>query len=196
MDAAAEGWPGMACSPSVAVEVPVCLRGKMAEEMARRMLSGDWVYWTSEECEASMIEKPSRSFLLGAQKHFGMKRTRVEDKACAWCGICSIGARKCSNCLVTYYCDGACQRLHWRIHKGVCWQPAPRVSNEEALVLPDYQCCHSYVEVCQDAGAMPLLIVSRTLFIEYFGSAGEQRTLLELAAKGRPAQYFLNVTFP
>ncbi|KAJ7033142.1 hypothetical protein C8F04DRAFT_1105251 [Mycena alexandri] len=39
---------------------------------------------------------------------------------CSWCGNPSAALRKCAGCSKTRYCDGSCQRLHWKEHKRAC----------------------------------------------------------------------------
>ena len=38
------------------------------------------------------------------------------------CAACHKPTRafECSRCLMTYYCSKACQRSHWKVHKGLC----------------------------------------------------------------------------
>ncbi len=139
------------------IRLPAFLHGKMAEELARRFITNDWVYWSTDDCQVATLEQPEASYLLNAQKGMGMKRTHVADKSCAWCGISNTNVCKCAACLVTYYCDAFCQRAHWPQHKVTCKEPAPSVSNQYALVLPDYECCRRYVAGCQEDAAMPLL---------------------------------------
>ncbi|KAJ7098295.1 hypothetical protein C8R44DRAFT_811280 [Mycena epipterygia] len=39
---------------------------------------------------------------------------------CSWCGNPSAVLRKCAGCSKTRYCDGACQKSHWKEHKRAC----------------------------------------------------------------------------
>jgi hypothetical protein len=185
--------------------VPVFLHGKMSEELKRRVLEQDWQYWRIDEdvCAVRVLGEPSVNFLLDAQKALGIKRTHEEDKSCARCGIVNANPRKCAFCLRTYYCDAVCQRAHWTEHNGFCEQPTPGVLNVWALALPRYPTMNAVAGMCAgeasrwpSTGYMSLLIASRTRFREVFGERSEERTILELAARGRPSQLRLNVTFP
>jgi hypothetical protein len=40
--------------------------------------------------------------------------------ACAQCGTVAPNLKLCVRCLRVRYCNGACQKLHWRTHKREC----------------------------------------------------------------------------
>ncbi|KAJ7154762.1 hypothetical protein C8R46DRAFT_1005859 [Mycena filopes] len=45
----------------------------------------------------------------------------VELYRCSWCGNPSAALRKCAGCSQARYCDGSCQKLHWKdSHKRAC----------------------------------------------------------------------------
>ncbi|KAJ6532723.1 hypothetical protein DFH09DRAFT_993655 [Mycena vulgaris] len=46
--------------------------------------------------------------------------SHVELYRCSWCGNPSAILRKCAGCSKTRYCDGSCQKLHWKEHKRAC----------------------------------------------------------------------------
>lgn len=59
-----------------------------------------------------VYDKDLKKFLISTGKHF----TRV----CASCGRENPSMFKCSRCHVDRYCNAACQRAHWTIHKPIC----------------------------------------------------------------------------
>ncbi|KAJ7512500.1 hypothetical protein B0H11DRAFT_1951488 [Mycena galericulata] len=46
--------------------------------------------------------------------------SRVTLFRCSWCGNPSAVLRKCAGCSKARYCDGACQKSHWKEHKRSC----------------------------------------------------------------------------
>lgn len=44
------------------------------------------------------------------------------QKSCAKCLKTDVPLRDCAKCLSTSYCNRACQRAHWKIHKKACAQ--------------------------------------------------------------------------
>ncbi|KAJ6572053.1 hypothetical protein B0H19DRAFT_1132370 [Mycena capillaripes] len=44
----------------------------------------------------------------------------VELYRCSWCGNPSAILRRCAGCSKTRYCDGSCQKSHWKEHKKAC----------------------------------------------------------------------------
>ena len=41
-------------------------------------------------------------------------------RTCELCGTKSRRMKKCSGCRLAHYCDAACQKSHWSLHKGCC----------------------------------------------------------------------------
>ncbi|KAF8217753.1 hypothetical protein K438DRAFT_1656655 [Mycena galopus ATCC 62051] len=46
--------------------------------------------------------------------------SHLELYRCSWCGNPSAVLRKCAGCSKARYCDGSCQKLHWKDHKKAC----------------------------------------------------------------------------
>ena len=59
---------------------------------------------------------PSSSPPPGARPHHPEKK----GKLCWFCGTTGVPLKKCSVCAVALYCDGACQKVDWKAHKGQC----------------------------------------------------------------------------
>ncbi|KXS16977.1 hypothetical protein M427DRAFT_55005 [Gonapodya prolifera JEL478] len=60
------------------------------------------------------------------------------ESVCAAVGCTNLTPkRKCSRCIITIYCDDACQRAHWKLHKPVCredfWNVEGVVPPEESM---------------------------------------------------------------
>ena len=49
-----------------------------------------------------------------------LNKPDVEVGACAACSASRTKLMKCSRCNRVKYCDDACQRAHWPIHKKTC----------------------------------------------------------------------------
>ena len=96
--------------------------------------------------------------------------------------------RKCSRCRIVYYCSHRCQRRGWSAHKQVCQPPEPQVEACVGILLPDLVCFHAYQRFhdprCEDPA--PTCIVSTEQYVERFGEAQLRKTILTLAAHGRP----------
>ena len=41
---------------------------------------------------------------------------------CDSCGQSSMKTKRCSGCKTTRYCDAACQKSHWPVHRRMCRQ--------------------------------------------------------------------------
>jgi hypothetical protein len=39
---------------------------------------------------------------------------------CAHCNTAATDLKKCSRCKCTFYCNAACQKAHWKLHKAIC----------------------------------------------------------------------------
>ncbi len=49
--------------------------------------------------------------------------------SCSQCGFDLVENRKkCSKCLVVYYCSEECQRAHWKLHKNFCVEDSELVA--------------------------------------------------------------------
>ncbi|KAJ6469483.1 hypothetical protein C8R45DRAFT_1017230 [Mycena sanguinolenta] len=46
--------------------------------------------------------------------------SNVELYRCSWCGNPSAILRKCAGCSKARYCDGSCQKSHWKEHRRTC----------------------------------------------------------------------------
>ncbi len=181
--------------PITFIPVPECLHGRLAMEIARRMAEHDWQYWLSEELPINEYMEPKVDFQLACQKMLGIKRSHVDCKVCAACGVVCTSRLKCGKCLVTYYCDAVCQRAHWREHRDECRPPSPKVRSEYAVALPDCSASRRYVDACKMSGAMALCVVSREYFEEQFCKEAYLKTLVRLAYSGRTHPYLLAVTY-
>jgi len=64
------------------------------------------------------IVVPSESFTKHGDTFKSVKASKI-FATCENCGI--VGAfKKCAGCKKVHYCDGACQKSHWKIHKPNC----------------------------------------------------------------------------
>ena len=63
---------------------------------------------------------------------------------CATCGHPDASCR-CSGCRLVSYCNAACQRLHWRVHKPDCSPPTPPTDPDAwfAAFIADEKAAHS-----------------------------------------------------
>nr|GAT44298.1 predicted protein [Mycena chlorophos] len=59
----------------------------------------------------------------------------VHTSTCAACGKRGP-AKTCRHCRNACYCDAACQRSHWKTHRGICRTPAPSTRNGPAYQVP------------------------------------------------------------
>ena len=64
----------------------------------------------------------------GTGRELSCKPTNLKELAsCGHCGAekCLDALKKCGRCLAVHYCDGACQRAHWKRggHKQACKEP-------------------------------------------------------------------------
>lgn len=53
-----------------------------------------------------------------------------EGTVCATCGE-EAACKKCSKCKNIQYCDRACQRLHWFVHKKECLRLSTSATTKE-----------------------------------------------------------------
>jgi hypothetical protein len=66
-----------------------------------------------------------------ANVHYILQHGTIEklptDRAatCFACGKHEAALLKCERCRAAYYCDAACQKAHWKDHKGGCRPPQP-----------------------------------------------------------------------
>ncbi|KAM5542894.1 hypothetical protein V8D89_003278 [Ganoderma adspersum] len=63
---------------------------------------------------------PSREELENWRKLDSILNENTQLYRCSWCTNPSAILRKCSGCNKARYCDGQCQRLHWREHRRSC----------------------------------------------------------------------------
>lgn len=56
--------------------------------------------------------------LTEMETNFTNERYLEHEKQCANCSKEAI--KKCSQCVITYYCSRECQVENWTIHKSIC----------------------------------------------------------------------------
>mmetsp|Transcript_5760 Transcript_5760/g.8772 ORF Transcript_5760/g.8772 Transcript_5760/m.8772 type:complete len:523 (+) Transcript_5760:52-1620(+) len=68
-----------------------------------------------------------------------VKRSQIEYCACEKCF--KMGEKKCSKCLVVYYCSRDCQVAHWKVHKKVCTSDDSKKNHvfHGTLPVPNHQ---------------------------------------------------------
>ena len=96
--------------------------------------------------------------------------------------------RKCNRCRIVYYCSERCQRRGWLTHKQVCKPPEPKVRASVGFLLPHLMCSIAYQKFndprCDDP--VPVCLISTEEWIARFGHEQLKKTVLSLAARGRP----------
>ncbi|KLO05731.1 hypothetical protein SCHPADRAFT_714784 [Schizopora paradoxa] len=53
--------------------------------------------------------------------HSSLHFNNVPLYQCSWCESTSAVLRKCSRCEKARYCDAACQKNHWTVHRQTCF---------------------------------------------------------------------------
>ena len=188
MSTAFEYWKYKQYWPS---RLPRCLAtSPLGEKLIARMVEADWKMVTPDDVPP--IEPLSTHSLMQEERRLGLRSPKSAN-----CGMCRQPATKykCTGCWLVYYCDGSCQRLHWRQHKMECVPPTCQVEERDAIAVPDYHCFQLYrkhVSAAEDYeyGWPHIVVLPEDQFIEKFGSKELQRTCLMLAIEGRPSLVF------
>ena len=54
------------------------------------------------------------------QQTVSAPRPKEQQEACWSCGVTGVPLKKCSVCTVALYCNAACQKADWKMHKTRC----------------------------------------------------------------------------
>jgi hypothetical protein len=109
-------------------------------------------------------------------------RLVVTNPPCAFCGKASF--ETCTNCLATHYCDRACQREHWPVHKVPCKKSPIYKANQELAAMKKKLAEHE--EALGVEHQETLVTVNFIgLFLQAQGKLREAEVFLRRALEGR-----------
>ena len=159
-------------------------------------MSDLWSFHIASEvkaCRPSALEPTSPIGVLKHERSLGLREEPVH--ICAQCG--NRGLKKCSRCLLVYYCTPGCQKRNRKEHMKIC-SPMERTLQEHfAVAVPDFECFHHYQGALEkthsDEGSLGICILSLEAFTHRFGKEGMFRTCFDLALNGKPSMFIINV---
>ena len=182
---------------TVTIQIPPCIAdSQVGEKLVHRIMSDLWSFHTASEVEdrrASALEPTSPNGMLKHERNLGLREEPVHS--CAQCG--NRGLKKCSRCLLVYYCTTGCQKRNWKQHKKTCSPMESTLQEHFAVAVPDFKCFFHYQGALgrrhSDEGALGICILSLEDFTDRFGKEGVFRTCTDLALYGKPSMFIINV---
>ncbi|KAL8287531.1 hypothetical protein RQP46_003389 [Phenoliferia psychrophenolica] len=71
----------------------------------------------------------------GVPKHLRPKKSAMDRITCQNCGEDLEKILRCSRCNNSFYCNAACQKIHWPIHKTKCSDNVRNRNHQETMAL-------------------------------------------------------------
>ena len=179
---------------SITIQIPPCIADSpFGAKLVGRIMSGSWSFYNASDIDASALEATSAHGMLKFERNLCLREEPVHS--CATCG--NRGLKKCSRCLLVYYCTTRCQKLDWKHHKKTCTPMESTLQEHFAIAVPDFKCFFHYQGALEkkrsDEGALGICILSLKKFTEMFGEDGVLGTCVNLALYGKPSMLIINV---
>ena len=179
------------------IAIPPCIaRSSVGQKLVQRIWSNTWSYHTRSDVQdrrGSALEPTSTNGMLKYERKLGIREEAVHT--CVQCG--QRGLKKCSRCLLVYYCSSECQKGNWKQHKKNCTPMESTLEEHFAIAVPGFKCFFHYQGTLEkqksEDGVLGICILSQEKFIDMYGQDGLYRTCVDLALYGKPSMFLINV---